>query len=49
MTVKNSKGKKPTKPAANNPTSQNKAAQFLFIMFAVLIIISMVLSATTSY
>jgi hypothetical protein len=49
MAGKNPKGKKQIKPAANNPTSQNKAAQFLFIMFAVLIIISMVLSATTSY
>ncbi|WKZ34226.1 MAG: hypothetical protein QY332_11455 [Anaerolineales bacterium] len=49
MAGKNTKNKKQTKSVDTNPTGQNRAAQILFIMFAVLIILSMVLSATTSY
>jgi hypothetical protein len=41
--------KKQTRNTENNPAPQNRAAQILFIIFAVLIILSMVLSATVSY
>ncbi|HRQ22246.1 MAG TPA: hypothetical protein PLF42_02360 [Anaerolineales bacterium] len=43
------KSKKQGKPAENTPPQSNRAAQFLFIIFAVLIIISMVLSAAVTY
>jgi hypothetical protein len=50
MAGKNPKNKKQQiKNTENKPTSSNRAAQFLFVIFAVLIIISMVLSATTSF
>jgi hypothetical protein len=41
--------KKQTKNTETNSVPQNRAAQILFIIFAVLIILSMVLSATVSY
>lgn len=41
--------KKQTKNTGAGPAPQNRAAQILFVIFAVLIILSMVLSATVSY
>lgn len=41
--------KKQARNTETNPTPQNRAAQILFIILAVLIILSMVLSATVSY
>ncbi|MDP1548080.1 MAG: hypothetical protein Q8L87_18875 [Anaerolineales bacterium] len=43
------KTKKQIKNTENNAAPKNRAAQLLFVIFAVLIIISMVLSATTSF
>jgi hypothetical protein len=43
------KNKKQFKPTGNNTPSSNRAAQFLFIIFAVLIILSMILSSTVNY
>lgn len=42
MAVKNSNNKKQSKP-------QNKSAQILFAVFAVILILSMVLSAVANY
>lgn len=42
MAVKNSTNKK-------QPKSQNKSAQILFAVFAVILILSMVLSAVANY
>jgi hypothetical protein len=41
--------KKQTKNPETSPAPQKRAAQILFVIFAVLIILSMVLSATVSY
>jgi len=49
MAGKNSKNKKPIKPAEKNPVNQNRSAQILFAIFAVILILSMVLSAVTSF
>jgi hypothetical protein len=46
MTGKISKNKKQTKPVEKN---QNRAAQIMFAMFAIILILSMVLSAVTTY
>lgn len=43
------KNKKQIKPSGNKTPPSNRAAQFLFIVFAVFIIISMVLSAIVNY
>jgi hypothetical protein len=43
------KNKKQGKPTENTTSQSNRAAQFMFIIFAVLIIISMVLSAAVTY
>jgi uncharacterized membrane protein YtjA (UPF0391 family) len=43
------KNKRPIKNTGGESTPQNRAAQILFVLFAVLIILSMILSATVSY
>lgn len=47
MAHKNSKKKKPTKPADN--TRQRRAAQITFALLAVILILSMVLAAVANY
>jgi hypothetical protein len=49
MAAKNSKNKKQIKAAEAKPASQNKAAQIMFALFAVTLILSMVLSAVANY
>ena len=49
MAAKNSKNKKQIKATETKPTSQNKTAQIMFAVFALLLILSMVLSAVTTY
>jgi uncharacterized membrane protein len=49
MAERKTKNKKQTKNTETNPSSQNMAARILFIIFAVLIILSMVLSAAVTY
>ncbi|MBI5824156.1 MAG: hypothetical protein HZB18_09030 [Chloroflexi bacterium] len=46
MAVKN---KKPIKAADAKPAAQNRAAQIMFAIFAVILILSMVLSAVANY
>jgi len=49
MASKTSKNKKQIKAVETKPASQNKAAQIVFAIFAFLLILSMVLSAVTTY
>lgn len=49
MAGKKSKNKKQIKNTESNAAPKNRAAQFLFILFALMIILSMVLSSTISY
>ncbi len=49
MAGKGKKNNKQVKNTENNAPQQNRAAQWLFVIFALLIIVSMVLSATASY
>jgi len=51
MAGKNSKNKKQTKPAGAERTAKRKAnlAQIFFALFAILLILSMVLSAVTNF
>ena len=49
MAGKNSKNKKQIKTTENKTVNQNKSAQILFAIFAVILILSMVLSATATY
>jgi len=49
MAGKNSKNKKPIRPAEKKMVNQNRSAQILFAIFAVILILSMVLSAVTSF
>ena len=49
MAAKTSKNKKQVKAAETKPANQNKTAQIMFAIFAFLLILSMVLSAVTTY
>ena len=49
MTGKITKNKKQTKPAAGTPARSNKSAQILFAVFALILILSMVLSAVSKF
>jgi|CXWL01.1.fsa_nt_gi hypothetical protein len=49
MAAKNSKNKKQVKAVETKPIHQNKTAQIMFAIFALLLILSMVLSAVTTY
>ncbi|MHB8779543.1 MAG: hypothetical protein ACYC6R_17560 [Anaerolineales bacterium] len=49
MAGKNLKNKKQVKTTGNKPVNQNKSAQILFAIFAVILILSMVLSAVANY
>jgi hypothetical protein len=49
MAVKNPKNKKQIKPAETKTQNQNRAAQIFFAAFAIILILSMVLSAVSNY
>jgi hypothetical protein len=49
MAGKNSKNKKTIKPAEKKTVNQNRSAQILFAIFAVILILSMVLSAVSNF
>jgi hypothetical protein len=49
MAAKNSKNKKQMKSAETKPPTQNKAAQIFFAAFAIILILSMVLSAVSKF
>lgn len=49
MAGKGKKNNKQVKNTENGAPQQNRAAQWLFIIFALLIIVSMVLSAAVTY
>lgn len=49
MAGKKIKNNKQTKATGNKPVNQNKSAQILFAIFAVVLILSMVLSAVANY
>ncbi len=49
MATKNSKSKKQTKPAETKAPNQNRAAQIFFAAFAIILILSMVLSAVSKF
>lgn len=49
MAVKTSKPQKQSRPAEANATRRQKTAQVIFAVFAILLIVSMVLSAVATY
>jgi uncharacterized membrane protein len=49
MAVKSSKNKKNIRTAEETASRRQKATQIVFAVFAVILILSMVLSAVTSY
>ncbi|MCX6058077.1 MAG: hypothetical protein NTW69_08005 [Chloroflexi bacterium] len=49
MTGKISKTKKQTKPAENTASRPNRSAQIMFAIFAIILILSMVLSAVSKF
>ena len=49
MAAKNSKNKKQIKATETKQPNHNKTAQIMFAVFALLLILSMVLSAVTTY
>ncbi|MBL8062812.1 MAG: hypothetical protein JNK32_07335 [Anaerolineales bacterium] len=49
MAAKNSKPQKQTKSSDDAATKRQKLAQMLFAFFAILLIVSMVLSAVATY
>jgi len=49
MAVKNSKNKKSIKAAEDSASRKQKVAQVFFAAFAIILILSMVLSAVTNY
>ena len=49
MTGKISKNKKQTRTAAVTPTRSNRSAQIMFAVFALILILSMVLSAVSKF
>ncbi len=49
MAAKNSKNKKQIKPAETKTPNQNRAAQIFFAVFAIILILSMVLSAVSKF
>jgi predicted nucleic acid-binding Zn ribbon protein len=49
MAAKNSKSQKTNKSIEDTVVKRQKAAQFMFAAFAILLIISMVLSAVKNY
>jgi len=48
MAGKNTKNRKPTKEETKT-SNQNRSAQILFAIFAIMLIVSMVLSAVANY
>ena len=49
MATKNSKNKKQNKTVETKPNNQNRAAQIFFATFAIILILSMVLSAISKF
>jgi hypothetical protein len=49
MAAKNSKNKKQIKPVETKAPNQNRAAQIFFAAFAIILILSMVLSAVSKF
>ena len=49
MATKNSKNKKQVKPVEPKSPTQNRAAQIFFAAFAIILILSMVLSAVSKF
>lgn len=49
MAVKNTKSKKQTKTLEESNSRRQRAAQIFFAVFAVILILSMVLSAVTNF
>lgn len=49
MAVKTSKNKKPARAAEETPSRRQRTAQIFFAIFAIILILSMVLSAVTTY